>query len=121
MWSKLAQRKKAREARQSKTLTDDSAIQVDSSTTDKHQTSAKGSKAAATPGTADSVHSNQPGKTYWPPLPENVAQVNASADGMAKGKEDVVSSRTVKRGRRGSDPGDDTIPVSWISISQLRA
>lgn len=75
--------------------------------------------SAGTPTTADSafsVHSNQPGRSYWPPTPVGTVQPSKDFNsGVGKGKEDVISAVKVEnaRGRRGSLPEYDQVPVSW--------
>ena len=62
-----------------------------------------------------SIHSNQPGPSFWPPTPVGLAQMPAPSphvgQGLGQGRKDVVSAHQVQRGRRGSLPGSDEIPV----------
>ena len=64
------------------------------------------------PGSAMSGHSNQPGRSFWPPTPEGTVQPGRSyASGVAHANSNVVSSSQVQRGRRGSLPEYDQLPV----------
>jgi hypothetical protein len=67
-----------------------------------------------TPDSAFSVHSNQPGHSYWPPTPVARDLVATAAIGTAtKGDtKNVVASHSVNGGRRNSLPEDASDHVS---------
>lgn len=67
----------------------------------------------AQPDSGISVHSNQPGRSYWPPTPVcPVLPPQEYSSGIGRGQEDVISGYQVQRGRRGSLPEVDQVPVS---------
>jgi hypothetical protein len=72
-----------------------------------------------TPDSAFSVHSNQPGHAYWPPTPLGTVQPAKNYEsGIGRGKENVVSAFQVQRGRRGSLPEHDQVPVLEFPLHQ---
>lgn len=71
---------------------------------------------------AMSAHSNQPGRSYWPPTPEGTVQpVKDFSSGIGKGTGNVVSSHQVSRGRRPSLPEHDEMPVGRVMTSHCGA